>query len=110
MLDYMMHDDEVRVVWNGNEVPDRILRKVDWTFQMRPRPSHVRGYRLHVDLRGDWLPNVGTNTLRVDVLKKDEQLVQPITVSEVELSVQYLPHRHGLRNEETYSGGTMFTP
>lgn len=110
MVDHMMHDDQVRVFWNGSEVPDQILRKVDWVFQMRPRPSHVRGYRLHVDLRGDWLPKVGTNTLRIDVVEKDEQLVLPITVSEVDLLVQYLPHRNGLRDEETYSGGVMFTP
>ena len=104
MLENMMHYDEVRVTWNGLEVPDEAQRWADWVFQMRPRPSHARGYRLHVDLTKGMLPKVGRNTLRVDVLKKDEKLIHPISVNEVGLVVEYLPHRHGLRHDEKNDG------
>lgn len=110
MLDYMMDGDEIRAVWNGKEVPTDIQRWADWILQMRPRPGHVRGYRMHVNLRDDWLPRVGKNTLRIDVLKKDPQLIQPITISEVDIDVKYLPHRNGLRPDEKYSSGATFTP
>ena len=43
-------------------------------------------------------------TLRVDVLKKDEKLIYPISVNEVGLVVEYLPHRHGLRHDERNDG------
>lgn len=110
MLDSMMHQDEVHLYWNGEQVPATAQRWADWIFQMRPRPDHVRGYRVHVDLKNSLLPNVGRNTLRVDLIKKNEKLINPITLSHVELVIEYLPHRHGLRPDEQYSGGTIFTP
>ncbi len=78
---------------------------------MRPGPG-ARGYRLHVDLTQnlEWLPKVGRNSVRVDVLEKDQKLVDPIRFHDVELIIEYLPHRHGVRLEEQYSGGAMFTP
>ncbi len=101
-LKNMMHYDQVRLVWNGREVPAELQRKADWTYQLRPRPTHyVLGYRLHVNLTGDWLPRVGTNTVRIDILSKDAKLIHPVTVADVELGVQYLPHRHGLRPDES---------
>ena len=110
MLENMMHYDKVRVTWNGLEVPDEAQRWADWVFQMRPRPSHARGYRLHVDLTKGMLPKVGKNTLRVDLLKKDENLVEPFQVSEVGLVVEYLPHRHGVRNDEMNDAVVLFSP
>ena len=110
MLHEMLCDDEARLYWNGTEVPDDRVRRADWVFQMRPSPG-TRGYRLHVDLRNGMLPRKGTNTLRVDLLKKDQNLIYPISVTDVEILVEYLPHRHALRDEEEYSGpGYPFTP
>lgn len=101
-LQHLMEDDEIRLVWNGEEVPRSAQRWADWIYQLRPSPDHaVNGYRIHVDLNGR-LPRVGTNTLRVDVLKKDAQLIHPITVAEVAVVLQYLPHRNALRPDETY--------
>ena len=110
MLEHMLQTDEVRVTWNGAEVPEEAQRWADWVYQMRPRASHARGYRLHVDLTKGMLPKVGKNTLRVDLLKKDEKLVQPFQVSEVGLVVEYLPHRHGLRNDEMNEALVLFSP
>ena len=102
-LQHLMHYDEIRLVWNGREVPSEELRWADWTYQLRPHPEHaVNGYRLHIDLKNDLLPSVGTNTVRVDVLKKDPVLIHPVSVMEVELIVRYLPHRNALRPEEKY--------
>ena len=100
MMRDMMYTDQVRLWWNGHLIPAKAQRKADWTYQLRRRPRSYRGYRLHVDLQGTLLPHVGTNTLQVDVLKKDARLVQPISVADVEVMVEYLPHRHGLRTEE----------
>ena len=46
------------------------------------------------------LPKMGTNTIRVDLLKKDAKLVMPVRVADVELVVEYLPGRNGLRAGE----------
>lgn len=103
MLRYLMYNDKIRLVWNGMEIPETAQRKADWTYQLRPRPSYgVEGYRIHVNLDGDWLPKVGKNTIRIDVLTKNERLIHPITIADVELAVEYLPHRHGLRSEERW--------
>ena len=83
MVQHMMHTDKVKLWWNGKEIPADRWRKADWTYQMRPRPKRYRGYRLHVDLRGEDLPKMGRNTIRVDVLKKDSKLVFPIVISDV---------------------------
>ncbi len=112
MCPQMMHTDEIRITWNGWEVPRDVIRKADYTFQMRPsRPVHaVNGYRFHVDLDGPHLPVRGRNTIRVDVLKKDEKLVHPLTLGDVEIGVEYLSHRHSLRPVEPYAGGELFVP
>lgn len=104
LLQHLTYEDEIRLVWNGDEIGASDYRKADWTYHLRPRPDYaVNGYRLHVDLKNlNRLPQVGTNTVRVDVLKKDPQLIHPITVADVELVVQYLPHRNALRDDERY--------
>ena len=43
MLHELVHHDEYRVYWNGEEVPESKIRRADWVFQMRPSAG-VRGY------------------------------------------------------------------
>jgi uncharacterized lipoprotein YddW (UPF0748 family) len=110
MLHELVHHDEYRVYWNGEEVPESKIRKADWVFQMRPSAG-VRGYRLHIDLRNVSLPIKGTNTVRVDLITKDEQLVDPVSIHDIDIVVEYLPHRNALRDEESYAGASIpFTP
>ena len=110
MLEGMLHHDEVKVFWNEQEVPEENIRKADHVFQMR-ETSRARGYRLHIDLRQVSLPLQGTNLLRVDLIKKDEKLIMPIKISDVDIAVEYLPGRNQLRDSETYEGAAIpFTP
>jgi hypothetical protein len=104
MLQHLAYNDEIKMVWNGDEISSSDYRKADWTYNLRPRPGYaVNGYRLHIDLKGiDRLPNVGANTIRVDVLKKDPQLIHNITIADVDLVVEYLPHRNALREDDDY--------
>jgi uncharacterized lipoprotein YddW (UPF0748 family) len=110
MLEMLTHHDEVALFWNGQEVPTQNIRKADWVFQMRPSAG-ARGYRLHVDLRNVSLPIKGTNTVRVDLIKKDEGLVNPVSINDIDIVVEYLPHRNALRDDESYAGAAVpFTP
>ena len=109
MLHEMLQTDEVRLFWNEQEVTADEIRKADYIFQMRPG-AETRGYRLHVDLGNGRLPRKGTNTVRVDLLKKDEKLIDPIVLQDIDIVVEYLPHRHGLRDDERYGKATTFTP
>ena len=78
LLQHLTYQDQVRLTWNEQEIPARAWRKADWTYQLRPRPEYaVDGYRLHMDLKQlEQLPRTGVNTLQVEVLEKDEQLIQ----------------------------------
>ena len=49
------------------------------------------------------LPRTGVNEIGIKVVEKDAQLIYPITVAEVALVIEYLPHRNALRDEEEYS-------
>ena len=102
LLDQRMHTDEVAVFWNDCEVQVDKQRWADWTYQLRPRPDHSLGYRLHVDLKRGLLPVVGTNRLRVDLLTKDETLIKHVEIKHVEIVVEYLPHRNALRDDESF--------
>jgi len=106
MLRHLTYEDEIRLIWNGSEVPTSQWRKADWTYQLRPRPDYaVDGYRLHIDLKQTQrLPERGVNTLELEVLKKDPQLIHPVTLVDMDLVVEYLPHRNALRPDEEYLG------
>ena len=107
MLLHLMQTDEVALKWNGTPIPDERIRRADWIFQMRPSArdrDYRSGYRLHVELK-EWLhPVVGENALIVELLKKDETLVDAVSIADVDLAVEYLPHRNALRRDETYAG------
>lgn len=105
MLHEFQHHDEARFHWNGTEIPAERIRKVDWIFQMRPS-TLLRGYRFHVNLAAEALalPLKGTNSVRVELLKKDAQLVHPVQWIDVDIAVDYLPARNALRLDEAYNG------
>ena len=103
-MQHLTYEDQITLIWNGGEIPSEEWRKADWTYQLRPRPDYaVNGYRLHVDLKQlQRLPETGINRIGLEVVKKDAQLIHPITLADVELVVEYLPHRNALRADEEY--------
>jgi hypothetical protein len=107
MLVNFMQTDQVALKWNGAAIPPERIRMADWTFQMRPSSrerSYRFGYRVHADLK-DWhCPQVGVNELSVELTSKDGTLVAPVTLADVDLVVEYLPHRNALRRDETHAG------
>ena len=104
LLQHLTYEDQIRLMWNGGEIADGDYRKADWTYQLRPRPDYaVNGYRLHADLKAlEKLPRVGINRIAVEVITKDPQLIHAITLTDIELVVEYLPHRNALRAKERY--------
>ena len=104
MLQHLTYEDRIRLKWNGGEIPETAWRKADWTYQLRPKPDYAgNGYRLHIDLKQiQRLPQRGINTVEVEVVEKDSQLIHPVTLVDVELVVEYLPHRNALRDDEEY--------
>ena len=104
LLQHLTYADRVRLYWNGEEIATDAWRKADWTYQLRPRPDYaVNAYRLHVDLKQlRHLPRTGVNRLGVELLEKDAQLIHSVTLADIALVVEYLPHRNALRDEEEY--------
>ena len=104
LLQHLTYTDRVRLYWNGEEIAADTWRKADWTYQLRPRPDYaVNAYRLHVDLKQlRHLPRTGVNRLGVELLEKDAQLIHSVTLADIALVVEYLPHRNALRDEEQY--------
>ncbi len=104
LLQHLTYKDQIRLIWNGGEIPAAEWRKADWTYQLRSRPAYaVNGYRLQVDLKQlRRLPRTGINTVGIEVVEKDAQLIHPVTLADVGLVVEYLPHRNALRADEEY--------
>jgi len=110
MINSLMQNGDVSFVWNSKNIPSDKIRKADWIFQMRPRPDYVRGYRLHIPLTGNLLPKKGQNILSASLNSKDPQLVLDIEITDIDVVVEYLPHKNAIRDDEVYSGGSGFTP
>ena len=110
MINNLMQNGDVSIVWNDKKISSEKIRKADWIFQMRPRPDYVRGYRLHVPLKEEFLPKKGENTISISLNSKDPQLVLDIEITDIDIVVEYLPHKNAIRDDEVYSGGNLFTP
>ena len=50
------------------------------------------------------MPKRGVNTLQLEVLDKDQQLIHAVTLADINLVVEYLSHRNALRLDEEYLG------
>ena len=79
MINNLMQNGDVSIVWNDKKIPPEKIRKADWIFQMRPRPDYVRGYRLHVPLEKDFLPKKGENTISISFSIRFIALVSVLT-------------------------------
>ena len=96
---------QIKLTWNGEEIPAcRAGARPTGLISCDPRPDYaVNAYRLHVDLKQlRRLPRTGINTVGIEVVEKDAQLIHPVTLADVGLVVEYLPHRNALRADEEY--------
>ena len=50
------------------------------------------------------------NTISISLNSKDPQLVLDIEITDIDIVVEYLPHKNAIRDDEVYSGGNLFTP
>ncbi len=83
--------DRVSFHFNGNELPDSYLRKINEMYRMsRPRfragPAYWFVYRLH---REHW-PLQGKNRLEIILHERDSDLTVPLIARDVELETRYL--------------------
>ena len=103
MLPNTTETDEIQIFWNGTLLPKSIQRSADWVYQLRPRPMYAsNGYRFHFNLVSGYLPEIGKNTVKALVVKRDETIVDPVRITEVRVAIDYLPHRNALRDDEIY--------
>ena len=83
--------DKLRFRFNGKELPDELLRKINQMYRMSA-PRYRTGscywfiYRLH---RTYW-PRKGQNTVEVTLLKRDAGVTPDVSVRDVELEIKYL--------------------
>ena len=41
LLQHLTYEDQVRLLWNGEEIAASDCRRADWTYQLRPRPGYA---------------------------------------------------------------------
>jgi hypothetical protein len=92
-------EDELRFYLNGRELDLAWAELNDYTFRMgylRPEAGSGPYYWFDFALPEDSLPNPGPNVVRVDLVKRADAMAKllPVTVRDVEILIQYRPHRH----------------
>ena len=79
---------------NGQELPDRVLRKINHMIYLTNPRYTVGGYWFVFTLDGGLWPRNGENTLEVTLLEQDPDIVSSVYVADVELETKYLMGRN----------------
>ena len=83
--------DRLSFKLNGEELPPRLLRKINEVFRLRqPRFSVHRGYWYLFTLPPEHWPVQGSNKIEVTLLERDPDLTEQIFLRDVELETKYL--------------------
>ncbi len=86
--------DEVRMRLNGRELPAEGLRRINEAYRMRaPRFRTGTCYWFVYRLGPDHWPRRGTNEIEVELVKREPEVIPPLTLRDVELEVRYLMGR-----------------
>ncbi len=100
----LTHVDSFALWFNGQEIERESQEWHDMTYSVRSVPGNERltlFYWITVDLsRYQYLPEIGKNTVRVDLLERDPRCAVPVILRDVEILVQYRDHRHAPRRDE----------
>ena len=106
-LQYLNNPKTVPESWreffDGLDEDQEIIRKEILGPSWAPRKKNI-------PLEKDLLPQKGQNTISISLDSKDPQLVLDIEITDIDLAVEYLPHKNAIRDDEEYSGGSLFTP
>ena len=91
--------DQVRIEFNGEVLPDSILQKVDMTYRLVGQDSSSHsigpyGYAYDYHLGPEFTPKRGRNTLKVKVLKRDQDIAGNLSLVRVDCRIAYRLHRH----------------
>ena len=83
--------DRLSFHFNGSELPDSCLRKINEMYRMtRPRFRAGSAYWFIFQLDPEHWPVPGINQLEIALHERDAALTMPITVRDVELETRYL--------------------
>ena len=99
--------DRVRIEFNGKELPDSILKKMDMTYRLVGQESSSHsigpyGYAYDYHLGPEFTPKRERNTLKVTVLKRDRDIQGNLSLVNVDCRVAYRLHRHFERRPIEY--------
>lgn len=82
--------DRLAFKFNGVDLPDRLLRKINQTYRMQAPRYRAYGYWYVFSLeRGCW-PVEGKNNIEVILLEKDAGVKGQVELQRVELEIKYL--------------------
>lgn len=93
--------DRLRFRLNGRELPADSLRKINEMYRMKaPRYRTGSGYWYIFRLDSGHLPKKGANKLEIELLRRDQQIIPPIYLRDVELEIQYLMGKNYNRGQD----------
>ena len=82
--------DRLRFAFNGKELPQSLLRKINQMYVMNAPRYRVFGYWYVFRLPEKFRPVQGWNVLEVELLKRDGQALPAVVLRDVELEIKYL--------------------
>jgi hypothetical protein len=82
--------DRVRFLFNGMDLPKTLLRRINHTYVMKAPRYRVNGYWYIFNLDQAHWPKQGANSLEVTLLKRDQELLAPIGLRDVEIDTRYI--------------------
>ena len=82
--------DRLRFVFNGRELPESMLRRVNRMYAMQAPRYRVFGYWFVFRLEKKYWPKRGRNALAVEIVRRDGQVLPAARLRDVELEVKYL--------------------
>ncbi len=82
--------DRLRFAFNGVELPESLLRRVNQMYVMKAPRYRVFGYWFVFRLEKKYWPKRGRNVLEVELLRRDGQVLPPVVLRDVELKIEFL--------------------
>ena len=91
--------DQVRFRFNGKELPDSGLRKINRYYSLRAPLFRVHSYWFVWRLPREHWPERGSNKLEVTLLRRDADIVPELILRDVEMEIKYLGGKNFARGQ-----------